>query len=231
MQHNTSMSGYIQEKKRLTETSAAPRMTALLEAAERVFLQKGYYQATMNDVANDAGMSKKTIYALIESKADLFAAVLAHRHESITFPPPEPGWTIADLLTANLLCLARFLLTPTQIALTRLVMAEYTHSPDFGLVFLRSRVMKAKSKLEDCLIGVARDQGMPPHQAKELSAMLFGMALGEFHMSVLIGFRAPPTKQALESRIRLAVEIFVAGCSTLGLTPPLPTYAVPPPGG
>ena len=39
--------------------------------------------------------------------------------------------------------------------------------------------------------------------------MLFGMAIGEFHLSVLIGFRQAPTKQMLEKRIRQAVDIFM----------------------
>jgi hypothetical protein len=45
-----------------------------------------------------------------------------------------------------------------------------------------------------------------------MSAMLFGMAIGEFHIAVLIGFRPPPSKAILESRIRKAVDIFTAGC-------------------
>jgi hypothetical protein len=42
--------------------------------------------------------------------------------------------------------------------------------------------------------------------------MLFGMAIGEFHIGVLIGFRPQPTKAMLENRIRRAVDIFLAGC-------------------
>jgi len=42
--------------------------------------------------------------------------------------------------------------------------------------------------------------------------MLFGMAIGEFHLTVLIGYRPPPTKAALENRIHHAVETFLAGC-------------------
>jgi len=47
---------------------------------------------------------------------------------------------------------------------------------------------------------------------REMSAMLFGMAIGEFHLGVLIGFRTAPSKAALEARVRRAVDIFLAGC-------------------
>lgn len=195
------------------KSEQATRLNALIRAAESVFLKKGYHLATMNDVAKEAGMSKKTIYALVESKIELFFAILADHHEKITFPAPAPNWTVADTLTAHLTTLGRFLLDPVQIALIRLMLAEYTHSPDFGRLFLRSKVIKTKERLEDALADLARAQGFSPAQAKEMSAMLFGMCLGEFHIGVLIGFRPPPTRAALELRVRRAVEIFLAGCN------------------
>jgi TetR/AcrR family transcriptional regulator, mexJK operon transcriptional repressor len=216
------------------KTEQAARLAALVSAAETVFLQKGYHAATMNDVAKAAGISKKTIYELVDSKMELFFSILADHHEKITFPPPKPGWTLADTLTANLLALGRFLLEPAQIALIRLIMAEYTHSPDFGRLFMRSRLVKAKARLEDALASLAREQGVPAAEAKEGSAMLFGMALGEFHIGTLIGFRPPPSRQALETRIRRAVEIFLAGVCPVGgppsSTPPSKTCGGPPPG-
>ena len=191
------------------------RMRQLIAAAEDIFLAKGYHTATMSDVAKAAGMSKKTVYTMIQSKAELFGALLTHRHSLLSFPEPRSDWTLHDLLTANLIALARFLLSPGQIAILRLIMAEYTHSPDLGRVFHRNRVSKAKSRLESCLAEVAIQQGCPAAQAKEMAAMLFGMAIGEFHLGVLIGFRSPPTRQALEKRVRQAVGIFLAGCCAL----------------
>ncbi len=196
------------------DASGAPRMAELIAAAEDIFLAKGYHAATMSDVAKAAGMSKKTVYTLVESKADLFVTLLAHHHALLKFPEPGPDTSTRDQLVANVLCLARYLLSPEQIALLRLIMAEYTHSPDFGRVFLRSHVTKAKSKLECCLAElVTKHACLTTADPKEMAAMLFGMAIGEFHLGVLVGFRAAPSKQALEKRVRDAVDIFLAGCA------------------
>jgi AcrR family transcriptional regulator len=202
----------------VTATSAtqqAPetvKMLALMEAAEDIFIAKGYHTATMSDVAKAAGMSKKTVYQLIESKAELFAHLLAHHQSKLVFPIPKPGATAKSILIDNLTCLAKFLLSPEQIAIVRLIMAEHTHSPDIGRVFHQNRFKKAKSKLEACLADFAARENITLENVSELSAMLFGMAIGEFHTAVLIGFRAPPGKAALESRIRQAIDIFAAGC-------------------
>ena len=213
------------------DTDADPRLLTLFDAAESVFLAKGYHAATMNEVAKAAGMSKKTVYALIESKADLFSSMLAHHHSLLKFPEPQPDWTPQEILTSHLLTLARFLLSPPQIAILRLIMAEYTHSPDFTRMFVRKRVIKAKAKLEAHLNDLALNHGFCVPDAKEFSAMLFGMAIGEFHLGILVGFRSPPSKQALEARVRHAVEIFCTGCGPAATTPRLPTCGGPTPRG
>ncbi len=198
-----------------TATNGAPeaaKMLALMDAAEDIFLAKGYHTATMSDVARAAGMSKKTVYQLIESKADLFANLLAHHQSKLVFPTPQQGASSKTILVENLICLAKFLLSPEQIAIIRLIMAEHTHSPDIGRMFHQSRFKKAKSKLERCLADFAARENIKLENAGEMSAMLFGMAIGEFHIAVLIGFRPPPSKAILESRIRKAVDIFTAGC-------------------
>jgi AcrR family transcriptional regulator len=194
---------------------ADERMLQLIAAAEDVFLAKGYHTATMSDVARAAGMSKKTVYTMIESKAELFSVLLGHYHSLLVFPTPKADWTAQDILVENLLCLARFLLAPKQIALIRLIMAEYTHSPDLGRMYLRTHVNKSKNRMEACLAEIGAAHGCEA-DFKEVSAMLFGMAIGEFHLGTLIGFRNPPTRAALEKRVRQAVEVFLAGVERWG---------------
>ncbi len=199
-------------------------MLKLIRAAEDIFLAKGYHSATMSDVAKAAGMSKKTVYRLVESKADLFSALFAHHQSLLTFPEPEPGWTANEVLTENLLCLGRFLLRPEQIALVRLIVAEHAHDPELGALFYQKRVLKARSQLEVCLTGMARRHGRALRGAAEMAALLFGLALGEFYLGVLLGFRNPPTRATLEKRVRGAVELFLHGS---GCFLPAPDFGAP----
>src|SRR5665213_4288399 len=55
------------------------RRDKLIEAAEKIFVETGYSAASVDDIARAAGMSKKTIYRLYETKDQLFAAVIAQR--------------------------------------------------------------------------------------------------------------------------------------------------------
>jgi AcrR family transcriptional regulator len=198
------------------DPAEAAKLLQLIGAAEDIFLQKGYHTATMSDVAKAAGMSKKTVYQLIDSKAELFAVLLAHHQNLLNFPVPQPGWTAHKVLTEDLLCLARFLLSPEQIAIIRLIMAEYTHGPGLGRVFHEKRFNKAKSRLETSIANLTAGRAIAIKDVRELSALLFGMAIGEFHLGVLIGFRSAPSRAALEYRIRRAVDIFLSGCGCSG---------------
>ena len=52
------------------------RRQQILEAALKVFSQKGFHAANVSDVAAQAGVSQGTIYWYFDSKDDLFMAAL-----------------------------------------------------------------------------------------------------------------------------------------------------------
>lgn len=60
---------------------AEANRTAVLTAARRVFLAKGYAGATLDGIAEEAGFSKGVVYSQFGGKADLFLALLELRIE------------------------------------------------------------------------------------------------------------------------------------------------------
>src|SRR5918911_418249 len=66
---------------RLTRAEAtAQTREQLLEAAERVFLERGFHAASLDAVAEEAGLTKGAVYSRFDSKADLFLAFLDERN-------------------------------------------------------------------------------------------------------------------------------------------------------
>jgi AcrR family transcriptional regulator len=53
--------------------------TVVLDAARRVFLDRGYGGATVDAIAEEAGFSKGVVYSQFGSKADMFMALLERR--------------------------------------------------------------------------------------------------------------------------------------------------------
>ena len=67
---------------RLTRVEQSVRNRELvLAAARRVFLERGYHGASLEQIADEAGFSKGVVYSQFESKSDLFLALLERRIE------------------------------------------------------------------------------------------------------------------------------------------------------
>ncbi|MFC2136676.1 TetR/AcrR family transcriptional regulator [Bacteroidota bacterium] len=62
----------IQERK---ERERQQRREDIVDAAEKIFFEKGIENATMDDVANEAELSKGTLYLYFKSKAELHFAI------------------------------------------------------------------------------------------------------------------------------------------------------------
>ena len=67
---------------RLTRVEQSLRNRELvLAAARRMFLERGYHGASLEQIADEAGFSKGVVYSQFEGKADLFLALLQQRIE------------------------------------------------------------------------------------------------------------------------------------------------------
>ncbi len=57
------------------EWNKAQKKASFLDAAEKLFMQRGFENTSIDDVAKEAGLTKRTLYQYFKSKEDLFYAV------------------------------------------------------------------------------------------------------------------------------------------------------------
>ncbi len=55
---------------------------SILQAAEKVFVQKGYSLSTVDDIAEEAQFSKATLYRYFKSKSDIFLEIIFNSFET-----------------------------------------------------------------------------------------------------------------------------------------------------
>jgi AcrR family transcriptional regulator len=60
-----------------------PALQRIITAARQDFFAHGFRRVTMDDLADELGMSKKTLYACFPSKADLLRAVIMDKFRSV----------------------------------------------------------------------------------------------------------------------------------------------------
>ena len=82
------------ESPRRREQAAATRQ-AILEAAERLFAERGYVGTSVSEIAEEARVALKTVYAVFGTKAEVLRALwnLRMRGDEEAVPMPErPGY-------------------------------------------------------------------------------------------------------------------------------------------
>jgi AcrR family transcriptional regulator len=80
MTTESSLQARIQPQRPPVENAAKERIIA---AARRHFFTHGFRSVTMDDLAEELGMSKKTLYLSFPSKSDLLRAVLLDKFRSV----------------------------------------------------------------------------------------------------------------------------------------------------
>lgn len=188
--------------------SEKERSRRILQAAEQVFTTVGYGAATMEEVARTAGMSKKTIYGLYPDKRCLLAAVVVAADD---FPWEDADNALmADPVTElrrRLLALIEFVLSPRQVGLTRLLIAEAEHAPELADDF-HERVMAKGQLFLAAAVARLRQDALGPRgmDVDYITGTLFGAAMGDFHLWVLFGKKGGIARQQIESRIEMALR-------------------------
>jgi AcrR family transcriptional regulator len=193
----------------------AARRERILVAAEQVFVELGYGAANVDAIARRAGMSKKTIYQVFETKQDLFAAVIESRRDALAAMVAgecsDDALLPEEVLRGYLRQIARFVLAPRQAALYRLAVTESQRAPELANAFHREGSTKVCSPLTEWL-ALQHERGVlhvpdPGPAAK----MLLYMAIAELQMRLLIGEPHEPDEATIDRRVDDAVRVFLDG--------------------
>jgi AcrR family transcriptional regulator len=111
----------------------------LLAAALRVFAERGFAAARLEDVAREAGVSKAALYLYFESKQAIFEALV----RSAVIPNVERlegmvgAWqgSAGDLVRTLVQAMARILLESEVAAFPKLIIAEASNFPDLARLY------------------------------------------------------------------------------------------------
>lgn len=110
---------------------AADNRAAILEAAAGLFLELGYDRTSLARVADNAGVSKATLFKRFPTKAELFEATVLAAGDTPDSEPLEPpsGDFHAGLVTLGM-AYAELLSRPRIADLIRAVIAESARFPE-----------------------------------------------------------------------------------------------------
>ncbi len=107
-----------------TLQNAEQKQQDIVIAAEALFLRQGYGVSSMDQIAQEAGVTKQTVYRYFPSKNELFAAVMRRVRTADVEPWRFGAGAIADELSGFASYLLGFHLQAQALGLYRILLTE-----------------------------------------------------------------------------------------------------------
>jgi AcrR family transcriptional regulator len=187
----------------------------IVDAAAQEFRAHGFARTCVDAVARRAGVSSRTLYRLVPTKAELFAQVISdHISQFVVAIDDEAleGLALDAALERILIAYGSLTLGQLAIALSQLVIAECGRFPELASTFYEKAILRAGHALEHWL----RRQQELGHIAVEdpglASGMLRGMMTMEPQRAAMLGQRPDPEPEEIEQRARICARLFLDGC-------------------
>lgn len=162
------------------------RLDALIETALRAFLAHGFDGTTIEMVAADAHVAKRTIYSTVGDKADLFVAVVRRLGDRAVSPVDDAD---GSDLRAFCIRLVTLMLSDEAIGLHRLVISEAAQFPDLAERLYRNGAERYIAALEEFVGSIV------------VAEQLFTLLLGERQRRRLFCLDAAPTRPVVEAHV------------------------------
>jgi TetR/AcrR family transcriptional regulator, mexJK operon transcriptional repressor len=188
------------------------RREAVVVAAKSVFFEEGYQLASMDQIAERAGTTKRTLYDYFGSKEALFTEVIAHASKNFVEALPRPE----DLPCDPKQGLRRFanqvrslVSAEEAIRFERTVIAEAERHPEFGCGLYATGVLGAEKILATYIDSQIAAGRLLPHNSRLTSQVIVNIATN----SALRGLFAAQDEEsdrlasaALEEAINLLIR-------------------------
>jgi TetR/AcrR family transcriptional regulator, mexJK operon transcriptional repressor len=190
------------------------RRDEIAAEAERVFLELGFNDTTMQIVASRAGASKETLYRHFGSKEGLFSEVVRARAERVYGKVEreigqrnDPREVLKEL-GYNLLSK---LLNEDPLCLFRIVISEMQRTPELGRIFFEQGPNQLLKDLSNYL-EYATKQGMLNVEEPALAAKIFlgSVVANRMIMKLVAPDYEELTEEIIHRHVEEAVKMFVA---------------------
>lgn len=183
----------------------------LIGAAATLFAESGFDATSVDSVAERAGVSKATIYARYDDKAQLFAAVVRKEirelFENLNFDATQ-GDASEVLLEVGRQAL-ELVTKPETTAIYRMVIAQTPRFPDLGILMDREGFQRGQSGIARLLRELTK-RGEAEIDDFDMAAELFlSLVIGRLSRQALLGL--PVDSDRMKLGLRTAVHLFLGG--------------------
>src|SRR3984885_11818918 len=159
----------------------------ILDAAFAAFMNNGFSAASTLEIATQARVSKRELYALVGNKQEMLIACISARAERLRapadLPMPQDRHSLAQVLSAVGTQLVREVTDPTVIAVFRLAIAEALHAPEVAQALDSIGRESSRAALRQ-IMSRAQVSGLLNGRPAELAEQFGGLLWGNLMVSL-----------------------------------------------
>lgn len=184
----------------------------ILDAAKTLFLKQGFHGSTMNQIAQQAGVTKLTVYNHFQDKANLFScAIEATCEESIrTYAVDlDSNSNFVDRLHQICQLALNIINLPEALKLEHLLLELAAEQNPLAESFYNASHKRLFSVLADFLNRAIELGFIQNADIEKQINLILSLLLGHRHHEVLLGIRAVPTPDEIDHIIADTLEIFL----------------------
>lgn len=184
----------------------------LLDVATDNFVRLGYNAATLDRIAAEAGVAKRTIYARYPDKRALFFVVMRRLSERRIFDDlsREDDLSLRDGLRKRARMMMDRGLTDQDLAIARLFMVELAHFPELGKSLWKAVEDEHGHSMTEYFRSHQRRENIRPTDLALLSE-LFLFNIYAFTNRVALHQRDRPSSDEIDAYIDNMVDVMVRG--------------------
>ncbi|MBS1165235.1 MAG: transcriptional regulator, TetR family [Proteobacteria bacterium] len=184
----------------------------VLDTARSVFLEHGYDRASMDMIAQEAGVSKATVYAYFETKQQLLVQLVQEECKSVgpTVLPAVTG-PIQDI-EASLRDIARnftsIFLNNRGVEFYRLIISNVNQFPEMAAIFMKAGPGQHRAEIAS-FFNEAIQQGLLDIVDVDLAVKQFlGLVAADLPIAWMLAIK-PPSSEQYETMINSSVRLFL----------------------
>jgi TetR/AcrR family transcriptional repressor of mexJK operon len=184
----------------------------VVDAAAKLFVRQGFGSTGMDAIAEEAGVSKATLYSYYEDKSALFGDVMHRMCDELGGVRPEdlpadgPEATLRAVAT---LAVSRLLDAVDHGLLPRAV-AEAREFPEIGRWFWEAGPAKLTTFVADYLAGAKARRVLAVEDPPRAAARFIGLVTGMYLLPMLVGVRSRPSPAEIRRDIDDVISSFLA---------------------
>jgi AcrR family transcriptional regulator len=189
----------------------------IVAAAGQEFQANGYAATCIIDVAERAGVSTKTLYRLIPTKAELFTNVVTDRIGQFVLEIDHDAAALRDPMDAlerMLVAYGTLTLEARTISMNRLVLSECGNFPEIAAAFYENAIVRTSVSMAALLQRLCALGLISLDDPYEATGMLRGMMIMEPQRATMLGQSAAPDAAAIAARAKRCARLFLEGCAT-----------------